>query len=95
MSKHTPGPWKVQHDPFNPNVRIVGDKELIVCVQATDMFAKETEANAALIAAAPDMLEALENRTEILCGMSCNKDAGFHTGACEMARAAISKAKGK
>lgn len=43
----------------------------------------------------PDMLEALENRTAILCESSCNAEAGLHTGACEQANAAIAKVKGE
>ena len=64
MSKHTPGPWdphyspndgwSVWHDP-----RVHGDKKRGQVIICADMRAgAETEANARLIAAAPDMLEA-------------------------------------
>lgn len=48
-----------------------------------------------LYAAAPDMLEALENRVAVACRRTCDENAGLHTGACDQARAAIAKAKGE
>lgn len=69
-TKHTPGPWGINPDPchFGSATSIVGGdwkedgplaRELMVEVGG---FAgiKTTEANTRLIAAAPDMLEALE-----------------------------------
>ena len=89
MSKHTPGPWKtvarnypiadtgdydgcwevLTGDPKKPIVQIWGDSD-------------EDEANARLIAAAPDLLEALRDMV----------DHGDAT-AFAKARAAIAKAE--
>lgn len=64
MSKHTPGPWDFSWH-IQPNgCPTVGHKGLMVCMvahSAKDPSQKEEAlANAALIAAAPDLLEALE-----------------------------------
>jgi hypothetical protein len=57
MTKHTPGPWKYQRDSF-------GCKEIASAtgpLATTDGLADDDEdaANARLIAAAPEMLDAL------------------------------------
>lgn len=85
---HTPGPWSIEErytDSYaiNPNVAWLGasssDKE------------GENEANAHLIAAAPDLLVALE---EVLSCISETRGADARA-AVEMAQAAINKAKGE
>lgn len=59
---HTPGPWGVQGHGNDADV-YVADKEIVAWVG--DPFdKKETEANAHLIAAAPDMLAMLEEIRE-------------------------------
>ena len=64
MSEHTPGPWVV--DPANPNlVARDGDVYEYICEVAPSAFSDSTHsydqecANARLIAAAPELLEAL------------------------------------
>lgn len=66
MSQHTPGPWKAHVDdggiwvePPNPNEPVICDIVLRANAAST-LSAVEDEANANLIAAAPEMLEALE-----------------------------------
>lgn len=64
MSKHTPGPWEVHY-----RTRIMADKK-VVGISGTSMLGwnkyktgewiDETEANARLIASAPDLLAACE-----------------------------------
>lgn len=61
MSKHTPGPWMVS--PYN-TMGIFDDKKRPIAVayegvHSYDIELPEREANAKLIAAAPEMLEAL------------------------------------
>jgi hypothetical protein len=68
---HTPGPWCVA---FGARLEIHGPKDEIgwpksIVWNAGLCTDKESQANARLIAAAPDMLEALENI--ILC---CDAD---------------------
>ena len=60
MSKqqHTPGPWKLSEDPETFKNKIFGADNYNVL--GPNRLSSEVEANARLIAAAPDLLEALE-----------------------------------
>lgn len=64
MSKFTPGPWKVV--PCNDQWGI--EAEVTICghVGRAIIISGLTEANARLIAAAPDLLEALESAISML-----------------------------
>ena len=80
MSEHTPGPWKVV------GLSVISDSG-IICNPPSGPI-DELEANARLIAAAPDMLEALE----------AMRDAIIPTEDCYaaiLADAAIAKAIGE
>ena len=86
MSKHTPGPWRVEADGV-----IVGPSNGFSpfggcgCCDSPWMNGHDGEAcqaNARLIAAAPELLGAL-------------KDMGARYGLTEQARAAIAKAEGE
>jgi hypothetical protein len=58
MSAHTPGPWHVSKDQpivFDADNRVVAD-----CYQHDGSSYAERYANACLIAAAPDLLDALQ-----------------------------------
>lgn len=60
MSKHTPGPWKVVEN-GGRMVGVMKGRSWVVYKSGNDcMMTDELEANANLIAAAPDLLEALE-----------------------------------
>ena len=95
MNKHTPGPWTV-NIPNNRETAIRGihGGDYVIADILNDGYEDdEQEANARLIAASPDMLEALrrvanlnENAGEIGDGM-------LRTIVAE-ARAAIAKAEG-
>lgn len=91
-SKHTPGPWWAEH-------HIAGAPNS-VCVTEDDGAARtiasipngaqsNTDANAALIAAAPDMYEALR---EILAADTEYIEAAI---TLDSARAALAKAEGR
>jgi hypothetical protein len=92
---HTKGPWKnegmgditgMENDPENGCVGVVD-----VCNVYLRTVPGRHEANAALIAAAPDLLEALEEIVEAADGSGWNQlDPGFFK-----ARAAIKKARGE
>lgn len=59
--KHTPGPWHTM-DARSFGVPYIITDGKITIAQSYEGFSKEdTEANAKLIAAAPDLLEALKN----------------------------------
>ena len=92
MSAHTPGPWNVKADQSEANHFAVvlpkgglqGDAIIAHC---------RCEANARLMAAAPDLLNVLKDIKEsgLLCLHSTNQGTGetFHTEIC----AAIAKAE--
>lgn len=92
---HTPGPWTVEGLQQNVRVsgyRIVGCGTTVALVVAGTGRAKET---ANLIAAAPDMLEALK---KIDTELSQHRDVGLKGPimyARGLARAAINKAEGR
>ena len=79
MSKHTPGPWFVEENEMMGRDIVSGDKLAIVCTQVY------SPVDAAIIAAAPDLLAALQSMLE---GNHNQQDVR------EAARAAIAKATG-
>ena len=99
MSKHTPGPWICLGPSFgDPLPRYTTeictewedqDREDVIqiCELPLHHHDEENEANARLIAAAPDLLEALE---ELLCQ---TRQYG-HKPEIKMAEAALRKARG-
>jgi len=97
MSKHTPGPWTYylasKHYPngsdndYGRIVWAIGHGE--VAQTPGRLLDTEDEANARLIAAAPDLLEALEQVVNLL---DYDDDS---LGARMVARAAILKATGE
>lgn len=98
MSGHTPGPWKVEYE-NNDGARVSAIASVAWCPSSAAfgadgsqvITADEAEANARLIAAAPDLLAALEavmaTRTT-----PWRKDA---MKANQLAIAAIAKARGE
>lgn len=116
MTKHTPGPWEAL---FNGHYWQFGDSESFqigdVCASQYDgEHTKENpnydlaKANAHLIAAAPDLLEALKEMTELCLHTNAKAfhngvtdatgsiDEGDHRASCiiDAALAAIAKAEG-
>lgn len=99
-AQHTPGPWAVH--PVSARVdAFSGGTPLPVCEllwPTDDRSEGETEANAHLITAAPDMLDALEGLTPILesaeSNASGNPEWAWVSKRINAARAAIAKARG-
>jgi len=90
-SGHTPGPWKRERlCIFCPNGSLIAEVH-------EDYFThtSEDEANARLIAAAPELLEALIllEREMVESGNAGSEDYGWKP-AIEKTRAALSKAQG-
>ena len=85
--KHTPGPWQVRH--FNPTEVCDCDGEIRGCSgiarTSTNSPMPERVANAKLIAAAPDLLAALQQCESVL------RITGY-ANAADIAQAAIDKA---
>ena len=87
MSKHTPGPWIAKPD---PSTGASLEDWVVGTADAIDEVAVCYRRDAHLIAAAPEMLEALEGAVEALD--SDNPDIQLR--AAVAARAAMAKAKG-
>ena len=97
MSKHTPGPWATdqkEHDEPHQNIRVQAGKRGICLVWMDDApvrdYNAEQRANARLIAAAPDLLEALKAMLT-----NWEEDSAYGSDAADKARAAIAKAGGE
>lgn len=92
---HTPGPWSRNIPPARKYSTIfAGRNTHIAMVQSTGLTDLEIEANTDLIAAAPDLLAALEALTEWgrtwTSPIGTNSPLNLLIAAC----AAITKAKG-
>ena len=107
---HTPGPWVIDYEGTTGHIKaFVRDKTPTVCKYGTDYrgerhSALELEhqdaANARLIAAAPDLLKALEGLMHESLGYlgDLNRhqvDATTLIGAIKIARRAIEKVQGE
>jgi hypothetical protein len=107
--KHTPGPWSINDWPqANTDIAIgAAGTPLIARVPLRDVSVNEQQANAALIAAAPELLEALkwmvanddtnegDEPVESLGGHSWNEYNSYWLDGLNKARAAIAKATGE
>lgn len=92
IMKHTPGPWVTSPEP-NGKEWVVDAGPWGICVCAFAPGLGTAEANARLIAAAPELLEALET----LLGFVENKrfpDTIYVRNAINEAEAVIAKATG-
>jgi hypothetical protein len=100
MSKHTPGPWEVgYHDKHGQRTVLSQHIEICTCWHhSVGAIEKEMEANARLIAAAPDLLAALEliasfgGKTLIGDGRYDEGAAHAFAQAADVASAALAKA---
>lgn len=93
---HTPGPWQYSFEGGTVAFIVEADGTTVAKISTTENSTAHSAlpANARLIAAAPDMLEALE---AIVKSLADHDDEGMIEHAQQMidARAAIAKAKGK
>jgi len=89
--KHTPGPWTVESD----GTSIACSTQVFITAPAPDGAGLDEEkANAALIAAAPELLDALHVLLEQYRKLFDNNDSQ-QVQAYYDAKAAITKAKGE
>ena len=96
MSRHTPGPWSLEHID-GETYRVIDAMDMqelsrIATVHFHDDAVGETKANACLIAAAPELLEALRIARDHI-DMAALEIS--HCKYAERIRAAIAKATGE
>ncbi len=101
MSKHTPGPWRIKQSDSGHWFVVSGGTGNPIAQTLRKVWRTEDEANARLIAAAPDLLAALEKLAQYAdtCELFLRET---HPGKADAlgkrvscARAAIAKAKGE
>jgi len=85
---HTPGPWTISHENFGHFKLDAGDVSIIDGCGYCDSPWLSSEADARLIAAAPDLLEALKKMLDVW------EHGGLKPYPIAKARAAIAKATG-
>lgn len=108
MSKHTPGPWWVAlGSAFGGRCYSgISSKnhdflaEVVVQMEDDDKWAEQLQANARLISAAPELLQALQSMLQWMPVYPAGADGivggrEAHAEAIKAARAAIAKATGK
>ena len=96
-TQHTPGPWTVD-EPHQVFAESVGEYVAITKVEEWNALPpNQVEANARLIAAAPCLLDALQELTQIASVLeaTCPGDSRAKENRMDRARAAIAKATGK
>jgi hypothetical protein len=99
-TKHTPGPWKLRDHPLMPGapVEVVDARGLAVvhlCAAGEKTYDGDTTAaNAALIAAAPDLLVAAAELLADLDARSLYRRRPGLEDAADTLRAAVAKARG-
>jgi hypothetical protein len=91
MNKHTPGPWQYVFEGGTTAFITEVDGSTIICIRTTENTTahKNLAANVRLIAAAPELLEALEALLNYE-----NLGAYERADVRQQARAAIAKATG-
>ena len=100
LDRHTPGPWKEGYYTGDIYAELVAghswSRIAAVTGEASGLITPdEAEANARLIAAAPDMLEALEQAWHLIHSFGPKPKDSTYTIVADKARAAIAKAKGE
>lgn len=90
MANYTKGPWHVTDGYYPGFIEVVGASfKISIVTRATDISINQAmarEADAHLISAAPDLLEALQGLLSV---------AGIHGEYADKAQAAIKKATGR
>lgn len=96
MSEHTPGPWEVVGSRI---CTVANDNERITLAKTEPggafAMSEQQDANARLIAAAPELLAALNAASEWLNDMGCEHEEPDLTCVVCLVNAAINKAEGR
>ncbi len=98
MSAHTPGPWEFVVD-GNWAIRSPAQSESLMCDEQYYPWCPANEADWHLIAAAPELLQCLQDLVELANAamQEANRDGSEYDRVAELAnaRAAIAKATGE
>ena len=99
MLNHSTAPWKTVYSYSDQNIRDIKDAqgEIIAFVCDLEKYSNESISNARLMAAAPDLLAALEHlyhAAEEQFDQSETEEGSFNSEALERARTAMAKALG-
>ena len=97
VAGHTPGPWRYERGNGSPTTgehMIAGAKPGYLA-EVRDCGSGDVGANARLIAAAPELLAALELARRWMCEVPVAKRAGNFNIALDRVDAAIAKAEGR
>jgi len=97
MSGHTPGPWSTGKM-LNPSGApcVIGDDDTVVAILPGDWnYCTHSKADARLLAAAPELLEALQGLLEVADFISENVPGAGWRVAQHTARAVIAQATGE
>jgi len=93
--KHTPGPWSVWESPYGwARVHARHEKTIADVMSKGGAGKEEYEANSRLIAAAPELLDALVELASIVDGVR-NGEGAIDSFTLQPARAAIAAATGQ
>ena len=96
-TKHTPGPWRWRMHGASGDTKLVGSNEVPLVWQDRHWQCPSQDANAALIAAAPDLLAACEKYIELEDWQDDDPRGAVtdvdYAEVAEMLRAAIAKAR--
>ena len=87
MPEHTEGPWRFRRDEIGKRIGSIGKADGSEVITTVEYWIKDANAN--LIAAAPDLLEALNYALA-----SHTEDVMMPDDWMDFARAAIAKARG-
>ncbi|MBF0151730.1 MAG: hypothetical protein HQL84_17060 [Magnetococcales bacterium] len=95
MSEHTPGPWTVTRHRDGSGGYLITDSKVVIRATTYGCNTHEEEnANAHIIAAAPELLEALESLVDqVALHLSAFRVGPLDTNI-EAAKAVIAKARG-
>lgn len=93
--KHTPGPWKVERFEHEDTSKNLIQCEGTRCIASVDNSDDEDCANAALIAAGPDLLEACKALCSEMLKVCQEANSFTITKGMEMGSHAIAKAQGE
>ena len=93
-AQHTPGPWKLETEGHGHLVNGADGRTVVYLHRSGVRNRAEIEANARLVAAAPELLEALHAARNALEHAACGQFGIDFKSSLDVTRDAIAKAEG-